>query len=518
LAAVAESIDDLFGRYGPAYRWLVTFTGMTGSFTMVLTATIVNVAVPDVMGAYGVGQDKAQFLQTSFITTMTASQLLNAWIVGKLGQRLAFTVVLVIFLAGGLICGFSPTLDGIIFGRVLQGFAAGIVQPLVMVTLFQVFPSDRRGFAMGIYSVGLMLALGFGPVIGGITSDALNWRYVFFMPIPLVVLALVMGVIFMPSDKPRGPSKRFDWAGYVLLCTALFCMMTAIGTGQREGWVSDRILLTVLVCVVAGVAFVVSQFRPGASLLDMSLLADPRFSSAVVVAFVFGAGNFAVTYAIPVFGQLVQGYTPTIAGFLLLPASLLVVAMLPMTGRLSDMVAPTYPIMGGLILFVIGAVMLSRADINSSFWTVAFFCIIGRFGMAFISPALMASALKALPSERLNAGSGTINFFRQLGGATGINTLVVALEMRTRFHSDAMTATQTADNAATQEMLGRIGGLLSEGGIPQSFQHSLSLDHLGRVLHAQATTSGFQDGFMLIAIVFTAALVPAYILSRQRDR
>ncbi len=217
----AESIDDLFACFGPKYRWLATVTGMTASFSMVLTGTIVNVAVPDVMGAYGVGQDKAQFLQTAFITTMTASQLLNAWVVGKLGQRLAFVSVLGLFLVGGIICGVSASLDIIIFGRVMQGFAAGIVQPLVMVTLFQVFPSDRRGFAMGIYGVGLMLALGFGPVIGGVTADVLNWRMVFFVPLPLVAIALAAGTVFMPSRRQSAPVKSFDWTGYILLCTAL---------------------------------------------------------------------------------------------------------------------------------------------------------------------------------------------------------------------------------------------------------------------------------------------------------
>ena len=164
----STSIEDLFTQFGPAYRWLVTVCAVTASFTMTLSGTIVNVAVPDVMGAYGVGQDKAQFLQTAFIATMTASQLLNAWVIGRLGQRGAFTTVLTLFLIGGLICGLSPDLDMIIFGRVLQGFAGGIVQPLVMVTLFQVFPPNRRGFAMGIYGMGLMLALGLGPVGRGL--------------------------------------------------------------------------------------------------------------------------------------------------------------------------------------------------------------------------------------------------------------------------------------------------------------------------------------------------------------
>ena len=489
---------------------------MTASFTMVLTGTIVNVAVPDVMGAYGVGQDKAQFLQTAFITTMTASQLLNAWVVSRMGQRGAFVAVLSLFLLGSLICGLSPGLDGIIFGRVLQGFASGIVQPLVMVTLFQVFPSDRRGFAMGIYGMGLMLALGFGPVVGGVTADLFNWRTIFWVPIPLVAAALMMGVFFMPTKRPDGPVKPFDFVGYALLCIALYCMMSTIGNGQRDGWGSDLIISQAVIGVIAAAAFVLSQFRPGSAMLDMSLLRNPRFSSAVVIAFVFGAGNFASTYAMPVFGQLVQSYTPTIDGFILLPASLVVVGLLPFTGKLSDAVPPHYPIMGGLILFAVSAFLIAGSDVNTPFWTLAFLGMIGRFGMSFINPALMSTALRSLPAEKLNQGSGTINFFRQLGGATGINSLVVALEMRTEFHSEAVTATQTAGNAATRELIEQVRVLLGEGGIPEVLRFPLALDHLGQVLEAQANTMGFQDGFALIGVVFLGALVPAYILSKAR--
>lgn len=508
--------EDLFAQFGPAYRWLVTICGMTASFTMVFTGTIVNVAVPDVMGAYGVGQDKAQFLQTAFIATMTASQLLNAWVIGRLGQRGAFSAVLTLFLVGGLICGLSPSLDMIIFGRVLQGFASGIVQPLVMVTLFQVFPTDRRGFAMGIYGMGLMLALGLGPVIGGVTADLLNWRMIFWVPLPLVCAALLMGFFFMPTKRPDGPAMSFDFVGYGLLCIALFCLMSTIGNGQRNGWGSDLIVAQIVIGCAAAVGFVASQFRPGSAMLDMSLMRNPRFASAVVIAFVFGAGNFATTYAMPVFGQLVQSYTPTVAGLILLPASLVVVFLLPFTGRLSDSVPPHYPIMGGLVLFAISAFLIAEADVNTPFLTLAFLGMIGRFGMVCINPALMATALKAVPTEKLNQGSGTINFFRQLGGATGINGLVVALEMRTEFHSEAVTATQTADNAATRELIAQLQSLLSAGGIPESLMFPMALNHLGQVLEAQANTFGFQDGFLLIGLVFIGALVPAYILSRAR--
>jgi EmrB/QacA subfamily drug resistance transporter len=514
----AETIEELSARYGRSYRLLLTTAGMTSAFTMVFTGTIVNVAVPDVMGAYGVGQDKAQLLSTGFIATMTASQLLNAWFVQTFGQRLAYCLVLLVFAAGGLICGLSPSLDLIIFGRIVQGFAAGVVQPLVMVTLFQLFPKEKRGMAMGIYGMGLVLALGLGPVIGGITVDTLGWRAIFFVSLPLVMIAFVMGSIFMPSARPEGGRTAFDWTSYFLLCVALYCLISGISNGQREGWTSDPIMLRLVIGVGAAAIFARLQFRDGPRLLDFSLFSNPRFASAIVLAFVFGMGNFAMTYAIPVFGQIVQGYTATVAGFLMLPASLLLVGVFPLTGKLADHVPPQFPIMGGLVLFALGVYLLSDADINTVFWSTAFFAIISRIGMGLINPPLMACALSALPSERLNQGSGTINFFRQLGGACGTNLLVVVLELRTQFHSENLSATQTAGNDATRELLGQVRSILSSEGIPQALQHPVALDHLGKMIQAQANTFGFQDGFLLIAFVFLAALIPAWILGRAQPR
>ena len=513
-----ESIEHLSRQYGEAYRWLLTIGTMTAAFTMVFNGTIVNVAVPDVMGAYGVGQDKAQLLSTAYIATMTASQLLNAWFVATFGQRTAYCLVLGIFTIGGLIAGLSPSLDLIIFGRVMQGFAAGIVQPMVMVMLFEIFPKDRRGTAMGLYGMGLVLALGLGPVFGGITVDTLGWRSIFFVSMPLVLFSFAMGAVFVPSKRDRSERTSFDWTSYLFLCIALYCLISGISNGQREGWTSNDIMLRFVVGIVAAAGFSMMQLRDGPRLLDFTLFNNARFASAIVIAFVFGMGNFAMTYAIPVFGQIVQGYTATVAGLLMLPASLILVVLFPVMGRLADRMPPQFLIIGGLLLFAIGTYLTAGSDVNTVFWTLASFAIIARVGMGFINPPLMTTALNALPPDRLNQASGTINFFRQLGGACGINLLVVFLEMRTQFHSENLAATQTAANAATRELLGQVQAILGAEGIPQAMQQSVALDHLGKMIAAQANTLGFQDGFLMITVVFLCALVPALILGRAQRR
>lgn len=515
---MADSIDDLFARYGPAYRWLATATGMLGFFSVVFSSTVVNVAVPQVMGAFGVGQDKAQFLATAFLATMTASLLLNAWIVDRLGQRYAFIVAMVGFAAGSLLSATAASLELVIFGRAMQGLFSGFVQPLVMVLIFQVFPPQRRGFAMGIFSMGTVFALGVAPALGGMMIDTFSWRWVFLAPLPMMVAAFFLAFFFIPSRRRAAGAAGFDWPGYGFLCVAMFALMTAIANGQREGWTSDGILGWFALALTAAAIFIASQRRPGAALLNIALFRNTRFTLAIIVALAFGIGNFCTIYLMPVFGQIIQQYTPTEAGFLLMPGSLLAMLVLPMSGKMSDIFQPHKVIMVGLVLFAAGAGLMATADTHTMFWNVAGFILIGRVGLALVNPSLNTAAMQALPPQNLQQGAGILSFAMLLGGAVGINTLVVVLEQRTQLHSDALTLTQTAANAATREMLETVRGILGAGGVPESLQNSAALHYLGRVVTAQADTRGFQDGFLAIALLFMAALIPAWLFGRTRPQ
>ena len=283
MTSATQTVEQHFARYGPGYRWLVTIGGLLGAMVMILSATMVNVAVPSIMGAFGVGQALAQWASTAFLATMVASQLLNTWIVTAFGQRLTFSMTLVVFTIGSLICAASPTIEVLIAGRILQGFSAGVIQPLVMATIITVFPTDRRGFAIGLYGMGVTLAPSFGPLAGGITIDATTWRDIFLTPLPLVAVAFVMGLMFMPGRKFSRRLPEFDWAGFALLCTALVCLMTGLGNGQRWGWGSNDIVMLFVVGFSTAFAFVYWQARTRSPILDLKLFLNPRFAAAMAI-------------------------------------------------------------------------------------------------------------------------------------------------------------------------------------------------------------------------------------------
>jgi MFS transporter, DHA2 family, multidrug resistance protein len=497
-------------------KWLVTIAGMAGAISMVLSSTIANVAVPTVMGAFGVGQDQAQWLATGFVATMVASQLLSAWFARALGVRGAFVVVNLVFFAGTAVAFFSPNIETLILGRVLQGFSAGVVQPMIMALIFTQFPPERRGQAMGIHGMGIQIAPMLGPMIGGMVIDSVGWREIFLVPIPVCVVALFLGMLYLPGREEEGPAPRFDWLGYSLLVATLVCLLFAGANGQRFGWESNTIAAMALTGLAAGSAFVWLQLRSASPLLDFSLFRIPQFTAAVIVAFVFGLGNFASNYLIPVTVQHVQGFTPFLSGLLLVPAGFIVIAGTSVFGRVADALPAHLMVMSGLCLFALGNFFMSGTDANTTFLAFATMIVVARCGMALIIPSLNASAMRALSAEQLHRGSGTINFIRQLGGSCGVTALVVFIEQRTQFHAEAMAATQTSANSTSLELLAKVRELLAKAGLSENVLGPGALHYLEAVVEAQAAARGFNDGFLIIAIVFVLAAIPAWNIGKAR--
>ena len=512
----SETTEILFERYGPHYRWFATVTVMIGTVTAMLTTTSVNVAIPDIMGAFGIGQDRAQWLSTGALAAMTVGMLLNAWMMDTFGQRTTFIGGLCLFIAALLLAGAAPNEDVLILCRVVQGAVAGLLQPFSMYTLFRVFPPGQRGLAMGIFGLSVLLGPALGPTMGGVMIEHFNWRYIFYVAVPVGAAAMLLGSLFLPQRDEESRHLRFDWLGFALLVTAISTLLTGLSNGQREGWHSDYILTLFAMAMAAGVGFLLWELRAAQPLVNLRVLANTQFTAAAVVACTFGAGLFGSTYLVPLFVQTVQKLTPLQAGLMLMPAGLIMGLCMPVAGYLSDRLSARTLIIAGLLCFAVASFWLSGVDVNTTFWTVAVCVIITRVGLSLIKPALNVSALRALRPELLGQGAGMINFARQLGGAFGVNLLSVALDRRTFFHSDTLTSLQTPANSATMELLRSMEALLARGGIAEDLQSAGALHYLGRVIYAQAYTMGFRDSFLIVAIVFTLTLVPAWIMGRAK--
>jgi len=440
---------------------------MVGTVATILAATIVNVAFPALLREFDIGHDSLQWIASGFLAATTTTMLATSWLVETFGQRRTFLATMAVFFAGSILGAASWSTESMIVARVLQGAAAGVMQPLSMIALFEVFPPEERGRAMGLFGFGVVLAPAIGPAIGGLLMQAFGWRAIFLLSVPFCVAAWPLGVRSLSDARGAGPRRPFDWVGAALLTGGLIALLELPVVGHRAGWAAPATLAAAAVALGLGLAFVGWEMRARAPLLALGLFASGGFRAASVVAFAYGVGLFGTTYLVPVFVQDIAGYTPAQAGNLLLVPGLVLAAAIAISGRLTDRAPPRHIVAAGLTCFALSSLLLALATGATAFWVLALWLAIGRAGLGLIIPALNVGAVQTLPDEYLGHAAAAVNFARQLGGAVGVNLLAVLLEWR-------------------------LDTYLGSGG----------------------ATPAFRDCFLVVTIAFAAAVIPALAIRK----
>lgn len=507
---------EKFRRIGPSYRWWAAGVGVIGSFATLLTATIVNIAIPDIMGALGMTLDEAQWLATAFLAAGTVTMLVTAWCLRAFGIARTYISAMLVFIAGSCLGAAADTTETLLIARVVQGAAAGLVTPIGMVVTAQVFPVQQRGMAMGLMGVGTILAPALGPTMGGYLVDHLSWRWVFIAAVPFVAISLPMARAFFPGRESSGPRPSFDWMGTLLASVFITALLAGLTQAQRHGWYHDPAVLALAVGTLAFAAWVAWELFTPEPILEPRLFLNGRFVAAAVVTFTVGIGLYGSTYVFPLFLQGVSRLIATEAGLLMAPAGLVMAALFPLAGQLADRTSHRAMIVIGLLLFALSNYPMTRADAFTPAAQMLVWYAFGRVGLAMIFPSLNAAAINPLPLALIPQASGAINFLRQLGGAFGINIISLAMQQRSVAHYDLLNTTQSWDNPTTRELM-RLTieqfhylGMIGYRGFEASFGYVLN------VVGTQSTMLAYRDMFLLIGAVFVATLIPAAFIARRR--
>ncbi|MDF1724377.1 MAG: DHA2 family efflux MFS transporter permease subunit [Alcanivorax sp.] len=472
MASVEAQVERLFDRYGPRYRWLATITVMLGTMSVVLASTIINVAIPTIMVEFRLAQDQVHWLATGFLAAMTVGMLLNAWCAQRFGARGAYLLAMGLFIVVSIIGAVSEQFPLLVAARIGQGLLAGLVQPLAMITIFQVFPLNRRGQAMGIYGLGVVLGPAIAPAIGGVLVDTLSWRAVFLVVLPACVVGMVMAWRYLPGKDRQLAPVRLDRAGVLLLALGITAVLWGLANGHRRGWSDPWLLTTLLVGTVSLAWFVVWQRRHAHPLMDLRVFAYPGFTGSFLMSMVIGAGVFASTYVTPLYFQQVLGESAASAGLMLMPAGLAMAFTFPVAGHLTDRFSETRIMIIGLLLFVLNMALMAGATLATSAVWLVWWTLLGRVGLGLMMPPSSTGALGLLPPALIPQGSGIFNFARQIGGALGVNLCALCIQ----FFSDRYGQTDPG----------------------------LSL--------AEAFEFGFDRAFWLLLIVFLLSLWPLHAM------
>ena len=454
-AQAASGLQALSARYGERYRWYVLLAVMVGTMASIMSSTVVNVAIPDMSQHFALNQGRAQWVASGFMVAMTVSMLTTPWLLARYGYRATYVGAMVLLMVGGISGGFATHYSIVLFARVAEGLAAGVVQPIPAVVILYAFKPHEQGRASGIFGMGVVLAPALGPSIGGLLVDWFGWRSIFFMVVPFCLASLWLAYKFVPTTAPGGAAAdrhglSLDWRGLLLGTVGTLCLLNGL-VQLHQGPLGTA---TTLLLGAAGATalFIWWQGRLGRTgrqpLMDLSLFGYRQFTMGSIVAFIYGTALFGSTYLLPVFMQLGLEFSASLVGTILLPAGLVLAITIPIVGRLADK-QPTHVLVSiGLVLLAVSFALMMLVSASTGLVMLAGFAVLGRIGLGFILPSLNLGAMRPLDKPLIPQGSSAIGFLRMLGGAAGVSLCGIVLEWRLAAHGVSL-ATSAASPAKT---------------------------------------------------------------------
>ena len=450
------SAAALKARYGERYRWLLLLSVMVGTMASIMSSTEENVAIPDMSAHFALGQERAQWVTSGFMVATAVAMLTTPWLLARYGYRSTYVGAVLLLLVGGVVGGVASDYNLVLAARVIEGLAAGVVQPIPAVIILYAFLPHEQGRASGIFGMGVVLAPAIGPSVGGILVDWWGWRSIFFMVVPLCLASLWLAYKFVPITGPGGSranrdSAALDWRGLLLGALGTLCLLNGLvalhnGPGGQAGSL-------LAVALLAFGVFIWWQRRQtaqgGQPLMDLRIFSYRQFAMGSVVAFIYGTALFGSTYLLPVFMQLGLHLSPSHVGAIMLPAGLVLGLTIPLVGRMADRQPTHWLVMTGLALLALSFGLMVLMRLDSALWILVAFTILGRIGLGFILPSLNLGAMRPLDKSLISQGSSAISFVRMLGGAAGVSLCGIVLEWRLSAHGASLQASaQGSDRMA----------------------------------------------------------------------
>ena len=448
-----HTAQDLRALYGERFRWYLLFTVMIGTMASIISSTIFNVAIPAMSHHFSLGQSRAQWVTSSFMVATTVAMLTTPWLLSRYGYRNTYIGAVLLLMVGGIGGGFSTDYNLVLVARVVEGFAAGVIQPIPAIIILHAFQPNEQGRANGLFGMGIVLAPAIGPSIGGLLVDWMGWRSVFFMVVPLCLISIWLGLKYVPVNAPGGASadrngKSLDWLGLSIATIGTVCLLNGLVTLHGESWLQSLILLAVaLLCLPAFIAWERRMIATGAKpLMDLRLFTCKPFASGCIVAFIYGVALFGSTYLLPVFMQLGLSYSASVVGTTMLPAGLVLGAVIALAGRMADKTPAHWLVIGGLALLALSFVLTGLLQPASSLWWLIGYTVLGRIGLGFILPSLTLGSMRPLDKSLISQGSSTFSFLRMLGGAAGVSLCGIFLEWRVGYYALQSPALEVASD------------------------------------------------------------------------
>jgi EmrB/QacA subfamily drug resistance transporter len=490
-------------RTAQAEHWgLPLVVVIIGMFMSLLDTSIINVAAPVIQKQFSVSADQVQWITTSYSLCEGIVVPASAWLGARFGLRRIYLFSLIAFSMVSAMCGMSGNLGIMILFRILQGIPGGIIPATSLTMLYRLVPPQKLGAAMGLYGLGVIVAPGIGPTLGGYLVEYADWRLIFYINVPIGIIGTIASILILPH-MPGNASEKFDIPGFACIALGLFAMLLALSEGQEWGWRSYPILMLIAAGTNLLALFVIIELNSDHPMLDVRVFRSWPFVNSLILTLMASVGLFAVLFYIPNYLQNAQGITPWHTGLVLIPQAVAMAILMPITGRLYDRFGGRWPATVGLMLTCVGMLLLSRINIDMNRFDLAIRLVTLTSGLGIGMMPIMTAGIAALPPEAVNSGSAFNTLVQRVSSALGLAVLTSL--------STAQQAQFTADRAA---LLIGVGPNVDPRIAAMEAQGPAGLIPVWRQLQADVQAQAYSNVFLIsggcaLAGVLFALMLPS---------
>jgi len=506
-------------RFNP---WLIAVVVAIAAFMEVLDTSIANVALPYMAGSLGASNSQSTWVLTSYLVSNAIVLPISGWLAGAIGRKRFFMICLAAFTVSSLLCGIAPSLGAIIFFRVLQGVGGGGLQPMAQAILADVFPPEKRGLAFALYGVTAVVAPTIGPTLGGWITDNYTWRWIFFINLPVGILALLL-VYRLVDDPPwakrqKGAGLKIDYIGVSLLALGVGALQIMLDKGQEDDWFGSRFILTLAILAAVGlVSLVIWEWFYKNPIVDVKLYKNLNFLGSNAMMFTLGLIYFGSLVMMPLFLQSLMGYTAESAGLVLSGSGLLLLFLMPVVGVSSSKVQARYLVAFGWLALAIGMFVSSRyLDLDLSFRVVGVLRLAQVVGLPFLFVPINLASYVGMPAEKSGSVAGLVNFMRNIGSSVGTSLVTTLIERRAQFHQVHLAANVTPGRPGLAAQVAGLTARLIASGMDAGRAASQAHALIFRNVVAQATTLAYLDTFRYLGVGAAIMFVLAFFLRKNQ--
>lgn len=502
-------------KSGDSGMWFALIAIVLGTFVAVLNSSLMNVAMNKFVAVFGSDINTVQWVITGYTLASAMVIPMSGFLGARFGNKNVFIYSVAGFTLGSVICGLAWSDSSLIIFRILQGFAGGFIMPIGMSIIYSTFPREKTGTAIGLWGVAAMVAPALGPTFGGYLIQYYSWRLLFFINIPIGILAVVLGKILL-KDTPRKEGLKFDMAGAVLSMIFFGSLLLALSKGQAEGWTSLFIVSLLVVSFFSFLLLLWVEFGVEQPVLDLKIFKNLKFTISVISGSLVMMGMMGGTFLTPLYLQNIQGLTAMQTGILMMPQSIAMALMMPLSGKLADRfgIVPL-SVIGLTLLGVMTAELHHLTTDTPNHWLNVILTIRG-IGIGLCMMPLTSAGMMAVAPQQVGNASPLSNVCRQVAGSLGIALFAAIMSNRQIVHYQHISDSVPADSITANETLSMLSGAIYSWAVDLATASGTAAAYLAGFMQKEALVRSIADTFFISAIPAFVCIPFVFFLGNKK--